>query len=118
MGIIIVKSNVPQLNMLNESLNEIFGAAENPLDISRTPGGSSGGESALVYLGASILGIGTDIGGSLRGPAASVGCVSLKPSENRTSNKGLFFPNPYNLRPNLNIIGIPGCIVNNTYDLI
>ena len=103
--------------MLNESINEIFGAAQNPLDISRTPGGSSGGESGLVQLGASILGIGTDIGGSLRGPAACTGLVSLKPSENRTSSKGLFFPNPYNLRPNLNIVGIPGCIVNNSIDL-
>lgn len=72
--------------MLNESLNEIFGASRNPLALDRTPGGSSGGESGLVCLGGSVVGIGGDIGGSLRIPAACTGLVTFKATEGRTTN--------------------------------
>lgn len=62
----IVRSNVPQLLMLPESDNALFGNAVNPWDPTRTPGGSSGGEGALIAARCSPLGVGTDIGGSIR----------------------------------------------------
>jgi len=59
-----VKTNVPQLTMIPETVNNIFGRTLNPLAEDRTCGGSSGGEGALVGSGCSILGIGNDIAGS------------------------------------------------------
>ena len=61
-----VKTNVPQSLMITESYNKIFGRARNPWNLDRTPGGSSGGEGAILGMDASPLGIGTDIGGSIR----------------------------------------------------
>lgn len=63
--------------------NLIFGQTRNPLMFTRTPGGSSGGEGALVGGGGSILGIGTDVGGSLRFPAAFCGICAIKPTGKR-----------------------------------
>jgi Asp-tRNA(Asn)/Glu-tRNA(Gln) amidotransferase A subunit family amidase len=65
-----VKSNVPQLLMLPETDNRVFGVCKNPLDEERTSGGSSGGESSLISSNCSPAGIGTDIGGSIRIPAS------------------------------------------------
>ncbi|NXG42323.1 FAAH1 hydrolase, partial [Psilopogon haemacephalus] len=69
--------------------NLIFGQTLNPLLYTRSPGGSSGGEGALIGGGGSILGIGTDVGGSLRFPAAFCGICALKPTGNRLSKKGV-----------------------------
>lgn len=63
--------------------NLIFGQTFNPLLYTRSPGGSSGGEGALIGGGGSILGFGTDVGGSLRFPAAFCGICALKPTGNR-----------------------------------
>ncbi|GBG31674.1 Glutamyl-tRNAGln amidotransferase subunit A, mitochondrial [Hondaea fermentalgiana] len=63
-AIIFVKSNVPLSLMLPESMNDLWGRALNPWNRERTPGGSSGGEGALIACGASFVGLGTDIGGS------------------------------------------------------
>lgn len=71
--------------MLNESVNDIFGKAMNPLNIERSAGGSSGGEGGMVALGASVIGIGTDIGGSVRIPALFTGLVGFKSTDSRTS---------------------------------
>ena len=79
----IAKSNVSQLLLYYESDNPVFGRTCNPHDAARTPGGSSGGEAALIAAGASPLGLGTDIGGSVRVPAAFCGIVSLKPTSGR-----------------------------------
>jgi hypothetical protein len=84
-----VKTNVPQSLMITESHNRIFGRALNPWNLKRTPGGSSGGEGAMVAMDASPLGVGTDIGGSIRTPAAYCGIVGLKPSSGRVSRVGL-----------------------------
>ncbi|NXL99419.1 FAAH1 hydrolase, partial [Tyrannus savana] len=78
-----VKTNVPQSLISYDCKNLIFGQTCNPLLYTRTPGGSSGGEGALVGGGGSILGIGTDVGGSLRFPAAFCGICALKPTGNR-----------------------------------
>jgi len=91
-----VRSNVPQCLMLPESANRIWGAARNPWDASRTPGGSSGGEAALVAARASPLGIGTDIGGSIRIPAHFCGVFGFKPTPDRISNRGVAVPRPGN----------------------
>ncbi|NXL06505.1 FAAH1 hydrolase, partial [Mesembrinibis cayennensis] len=78
-----VKTNVPQSLISYDCKNLIFGQTFNPLLYTRSPGGSSGGEGALVGGGGSILGFGTDVGGSLRFPAAFCGICALKPTGNR-----------------------------------
>uniref|UniRef100_A0A8D2P2G4 Fatty-acid amide hydrolase 1 n=1 Tax=Zosterops lateralis melanops TaxID=1220523 RepID=A0A8D2P2G4_ZOSLA len=78
-----VKTNVPQSLISYDCKNLIFGQTRNPLLFTRTPGGSSGGEGALVGGGGSILGIGTDVGGSLRFPAAFCGICAIKPTGKR-----------------------------------
>ncbi|XP_038270754.1 fatty-acid amide hydrolase 1 isoform X2 [Dermochelys coriacea] len=84
-----VKTNVPQSLLNYDCSNLIFGQTVNPLDHTKTPGGSSGGEGALISSGGSILGIGTDIGGSLRFPAAFCGICTLKATGGRLSKKGV-----------------------------
>ena len=68
-----------------ESKNNIYKKALNPYDKTRTPGGSSGGEAALVRLGLCNVAIGSDIAGSLRIPALYCGCVTIKPTQLRLS---------------------------------
>merc|ERR1719397_1489082 len=60
--------------------NPIHGKSKNPHDLTRSSGGSSGGEAALIAAGGSLIGIGSDVGGSLRIPAHFSGCVGLKPT--------------------------------------
>ncbi|XP_019356910.1 PREDICTED: fatty-acid amide hydrolase 1-like isoform X1 [Gavialis gangeticus] len=84
-----VKSNVPQGLLSYDCSNVIFGPTANPLNPTRSPGGSSGGEGALIRSGGSILGIGTDIGGSVRIPAAFCGLCAFKPTASRLSQKGM-----------------------------
>ncbi|XP_048458085.1 fatty-acid amide hydrolase 1 [Rhincodon typus] len=84
-----VKTNVPQSLLSFDCSNPIFGQTINPHDHKRTPGGSSGGESALIASGGSVFGIGSDIGGSIRVPAAFCGICGFKPTENRLSSKGI-----------------------------
>eukprot|EP00091_Calanus_sinicus_P017898 TRINITY_DN3900_c0_g1_i1.p1 TRINITY_DN3900_c0_g1~~TRINITY_DN3900_c0_g1_i1.p1 ORF type:complete len:317 (+),score=87.20 TRINITY_DN3900_c0_g1_i1:100-951(+) len=68
--------------------NPVYGNTANPHDLTRTPGGSSGGEAALIGAGGSILGIGSDVGGSLRIPAHFSGVCGLKPSIGRIYEAG------------------------------
>ena len=84
------RTNTPQTNLSYGCSNPIFGATCHPMDETRTPGGSSGGEAALMALGGSILGLGTDIGGSVRVPAAFCGVCGFKPSGGRITKKGYF----------------------------
>ncbi|CBX97749.1 hypothetical protein IAQ61_001049 [Plenodomus lingam] len=81
------KTNVPTAMMIAESVNNTFGRTLNPLNRKTTPGGSSGGEAALIAFGGSPLGVGTDIGGSLRIPAACTGIFTLRPSSGRFSTQ-------------------------------
>jgi len=80
----IAKSNVPQLLIYTETDNPLYGRTNNPWDLERSCGGSSGGEAALIAAGASPLGLGNDIGGSLRVPAAFCGICSIRPTAGRT----------------------------------
>ncbi|KAF2813069.1 fatty-acid amide hydrolase [Mytilinidion resinicola] len=82
-AVFYVKTNVPTAMMIAETVNNVFGRTVNPLNRALTSGGSSGGESALIVFGGSPLGIGTDIGGSLRIPAACTGIFTLRPSLGR-----------------------------------
>lgn len=63
-AVIYVKTNVPATLMMGETVNNVFGRSLNPHNRTLTPGGSSGGESALISMGGSYLGVGTDIGES------------------------------------------------------
>lgn len=85
-AIVLAKSNVPMLLLSHESNNPIWGRTLNPWHTGKSPGGSSGGESAAIAAGMSPWGVGTDIGGSIRVPAAFTGIVGFKPTVDRWSN--------------------------------
>jgi fatty acid amide hydrolase len=87
-AIVLGKTNVPQLLLAQETENAVFGVTNNPWNLQRAPGGSSGGEACAVATGMSPLGIGTDIGGSIRIPAHFCGVVGFKPTLDRWSNRG------------------------------
>ena len=87
-GIPIAKTNLPDLLFSFESDNFIFGRTNNPYDLSRTSGGSSGGESALISSCGSPLGLGSDCLGSVRVPAAFCGIASIKPTSGRLPRTG------------------------------
>jgi amidase len=87
-AIVLAKTNVPEYSSAYETDNLVHGRTNHPLDPDRTPGGSSGGEAALVAAGASPLGIGTDGGGSLRVPAHFCGVVGLRPTVGRVPDTG------------------------------
>ncbi|MCL4142795.1 UNVERIFIED_CONTAM: hypothetical protein GTU68_056873 [Idotea baltica] len=83
------KTNVPQMLLSFCCSNPVYGETLNPHDLTRTPGGSSGGEAALIGGGGSVLGIGSDLAGSARVPSSFSGCVGLRPTYNRLSSVGL-----------------------------
>jgi len=83
-----VKTNIPQTMFAFECSNPLWGRTTNPYNDKYTCGGSSGGEAALLAMDGSAAGIGTDIGGSLRIPAAYCGIYSLKPAGGRISYLG------------------------------
>lgn len=79
-GVILGKTNVPVGLADWQSYNEIYGTTNNPYDLGRTPGGSSGGSSAALAAGYGALSLGSDIGGSLRVPAFHCGVYAHKPT--------------------------------------
>ena len=83
-----IRTNVPPLLSTYSSGNQLWGIAKNPWDKGRTSGGSSGGEAALIASKCSPLGIGSDIGGSLRNPAEFCGIYTIKPCSQRLSPMG------------------------------
>jgi amidase len=87
-AVLYVKTNIPQTMMAGDSHNNIFGRVLNPNKLCLGAGGSSGGEGALVRLRGSVLGIGTDIAGSIRIPSASCGTYGFTPSLNRVPYGG------------------------------
>ncbi|HTS28078.1 MAG TPA: amidase [Bryobacteraceae bacterium] len=91
-GIPIAKTNLPDLLFAFESDNLLFGATNNPYDLTRTSGGSSGGEAALIASGGSPLGLGSDCAGSVRLPAAFCGIAGIKPTSGRLPRTGHFPP--------------------------
>ncbi|OIZ94469.1 hypothetical protein A1D18_06440 [Candidatus Rickettsiella isopodorum] len=87
-GIILGISNVPEFNIAYETDNDRYGKTLNPYDLNRTPGGSSGGEAAIIAAGGSVLGLGSDGAGSIRQPAHNTGIVGLKPTRGLIPNSG------------------------------
>lgn len=83
-------TNVPELAFAFETDNLIYGRTNNPYDLSRTPGGSSGGEAALIASGGSALGNGSDLAGSIRLPSHFCGIAGIKPTHGRVPKTGGF----------------------------
>ncbi|XP_073331917.1 fatty-acid amide hydrolase 1 [Pagrus major] len=84
-----VKTNLPQGLLSYDCSNPIYGQTVNPHNLQKTSGGSSGGEGALIGGGGSLLGIGTDIGGSIRAPASFCGICGFKATSGRLSSQGV-----------------------------
>ncbi|CAB3405900.1 unnamed protein product [Caenorhabditis bovis] len=83
------QTNVPQSLLSYNCSNPVYGTTNHPMDKNRTSGGSSGGESALISADGSLIGIGGDVGGSIRIPCAFTGTAGIKPSHLRFSHRGV-----------------------------
>src|SRR5207302_3394530 len=84
----IARTNLPDLLFAFESDNLIYGRTNNPYDLSRTSGGSSGGEAALIAACGSPFGLGSDAAGSVRLPAHYCGIATIKPTSGRLARTG------------------------------
>jgi aspartyl-tRNA(Asn)/glutamyl-tRNA(Gln) amidotransferase subunit A len=87
-GIALMKTNLPEFSAWTETDNLVTGRTNNPWNLERTPGGSSGGESAAIASGMSPIGIGSDVAISVRGPAAFTGIAALKATHGRVPYTG------------------------------
>ncbi|OZC49352.1 amidase [Rhodococcus sp. RS1C4] len=90
-AVLVGKSNAPEFGSCGLTRNDLFGTTASPLiadGMPRSPGGSSGGESASVAAGFSVLGLGTDFGGSVRWPAHCTGLMSVRPTQGRIDGTG------------------------------
>ena len=89
-GIALAKTNVPEFASWTESDNLLTGRTNNPWNLERTSGGSTGGEAAMIAAGLSPIGIGSDVAISVRGPAAFTGIAALKATHGRVPYTGHF----------------------------
>jgi amidase len=103
-AIVFGKTNVPVGLADWQSFNPIYGVTNNPYDLTRTPGGSSGGSAAALAAGLTSLEIGSDIGGSIRSPAHCCGLYGHKPTYGLVSNAGHALPG-HQAPLDLNVIG-------------
>ncbi|KAI9730784.1 MAG: hypothetical protein M1818_008064 [Claussenomyces sp. TS43310] len=104
-AVLYCKTNVPQTLMALDSQNWLFGRTLNPVNWACTAGGSSGGEGALIAMRGSVLGVGTDVGGSIRIPAMCNGLYGIKPSVGRVPYAGQVS----GTRPGMEGVGIKAC---------
>jgi amidase len=112
---IMGKTNVPQMMADWQSANPIYGRTNNPWDLSRTPGGSTGGGAAALAAGLTPLEYGSDIGGSIRVPAAFCGVYGHRPSETALPRSGMF---PFPPMPNAaTVMGVQGPLARSAEDL-
>jgi Asp-tRNA(Asn)/Glu-tRNA(Gln) amidotransferase A subunit family amidase len=112
-AIILGTTNAPELLMAWETDNLLYGRTNNPWDLSRTAGGSSGGEAAAIAAGCSAGGVGSDGGGSIRVPAHFSGICGLKPTPGRIPATGHF---PISVGP-FALIGVVGPMARTVSDL-
>jgi len=112
-AIILGVTNAPELLMAWETDNLLYGRTNNPWDVTRTPGGSSGGEAAAIAAGMSVGGVGSDGGGSIRVPAHFSGICGLKPTPGRVPATGHF---PESVGP-FALLGVVGPMARNVGDL-
>ncbi len=109
------KTNVPFMLSDIQSYNEIYGTTNNPYDVTRVPGGSSGGAAAALATGVTPFEIGSDIGGSLRHPANYCGVTALKPTWGVLSGRGHVPPPPGQYSEG--DLGVMGPMARNVDDL-
>jgi amidase len=91
-AILLGKTNTPELTLSYETDNLVYGRTNNPWDLERTPGGSSGGATAILAAGGAGFDIGSDYGGSIRLPASFCGIAGIKPTHGRVPRTGHVFP--------------------------
>ena len=115
-GILIGKTNVPAMLADYQTNNPIFGRTNNPWDVERTSGGSSGGAAAALASGMTPFDIGTDLSSSIRIPAHFCGVFGLKPTEGRVSLAGLI-PDPRGLPRSVRIMSSLGPMARAVEDL-
>jgi amidase len=87
-AILLGKTNTPEITLNYETTNRVYGATSNPYDLSRTPGGSSGGAASILAASGSPLDIGSDTAGSIRVPAHFCGITGIKPTSGRVPRTG------------------------------
>lgn len=116
-AVILGKTNVPRQLTDWQSFNEIYGTTNNPWDLTRTPGGSSGGSAAALTAGFVPLELGSDIGGSLRAPAHYCGVFSHKPSLNLVPLRGAGPPGTPVLLPLRDDLAVVGPMARSATDL-
>jgi amidase len=114
-AVLLGKTNVPPMLADWQSANPIFGRTSNPWDLSRTPGGSSGGSAAALASGLTALEVGSDIGGSIRVPAVFCGVYGHRPSETLLPRSGQF-PMPPMPNPAV-VMGVQGPLARSAEDL-
>src|SRR6204780_6012958 len=112
-AIVLGNTNVPEFLMAWETDNLLYGRTNNPWDLERTPGGSSGGEAAAISAGMSAGGVGSDGGGSIRVPAHFSGICGLKPTPGRIPAAGHF---PVSAGP-FALLGVLGPMARTVADL-
>lgn len=91
-AILLGKTNTPEFTLSYETDNLVYGMTNNPFDLGRSPGGSSGGAAAIVAAGGAPFDIGSDYGGSIRLPAHFCGIAGIKPSAGRVPRTGHIYP--------------------------
>lgn len=104
-AIVLGKTNTPEFTMDGETVNEIYGQTVNPHDLTRSPSGSSGGAGAIIAAGGSPLDIGSDTGGSIRGPAHFCGICGIKPTTGRVPRTGHAIPDGIGAQNGLSQLG-------------
>jgi amidase len=107
-AVIIGKTNTPEFGAGSQTFNEVFGVTRNPIDLRKTPGGSSGGAAAAVACGMIPFADGSDLGASVRNPASFCNLLGLRPSPGRIPTLGP--GDPWNPFP------VNGVIARNAYD--
>ncbi len=115
-SVLVGKTNAAMLLSDHQSSNPLFGRTNNPWNLERTPGGSSGGAAAALAAGMTPFEVGTDMSASIRLPAHCCGVFGLKPTENRVSLHGAF-PDPQGLPRAVRIVSCIGPMARTVDDL-